>query len=924
MIKKKWLYNHVVFTITMVFVVSCLLSSGLWAAKKVDFYLANAADYIRLLNENHSGEGCEMGHVFGLTGEEDFKLLSQRRDFNGVTHSRYQQLYKGIPVWGIQTVVSRNSANKVVRLHGAMVKGIPNDVKEIPASLDALGALRRNQELHRQKNIGTAWTFSHEKYGTYIYLHQDEKAHVCSVVSFFADTGCGNPSLPVHFTDVNTGKVLHSFDSLNYTDCTGPGGNLKTGYYYYGVDYPYLPCSQNGSTCTLESPDVKTCYWNVSCPYAFPCYENTCCEVNGAYSPMNDAHFFGQSVYDLYWDRYGVPVLPFPLTIMCHYGTHYENIFWNGSAIYIGDGYATFYPLAALDVIGHEVSHGFTEYHSGLIYSGQSGGINEAFSDMAGEAVEYYVRGTNDFKIGCDIIKTPTCPLPDMCNPPVDHIDDYYEGMDVHQSCGIFNKAFCLIATTSGWDTLKAFDIFAKANMDYWTPSTTFQQGAESVVSAALDYGYPYQDVVDAFAEVGIIVCVPPIADFTGSPVRGAVPLTVNFTDLSVGAASLLWDFGDGGSSTLQNPTHAYLNIGSYSPSLTATNACGSDTEVKPGYIKAYCASSGLNQAYEYIAGVVVADLNNPSGPSPYSNFTNLTAHLIQGGTVNVSLTPGFPGSAYTEYWRIWIDYNGDCDLVDAGEQVFSGSGSTVINGSFTVPCSAVSGDTLMRVSMKYSSYPTPGETFSYGEVEDYTVNIANLGPPVADFTASATTICEGDCIIFTSQTTGNPTSFSWTFEGGTPSSSTQQNPTVCYNTAGTYDVSLTVSNACGSDTMTKAGYITVIPQNNMFVYDITQTITKPGKYYQSMAVVTITSCSGPVANATIYITWSGVVSGTASGVTGLNGTVTFLSPRAKSPCPFTITVDNVTHPTMIYNPAFNHETSDTVPCISSEESGNN
>jgi vibriolysin len=446
--KQKWLYNQVVFTITMVLVGCCLLSSSLWAAKKVDFYSANAAGYIRLLNETHGGAGGEMGHVFGLTRGEDFKLLSRRTDFNGVTHYRYQQLYKGIPVWGIQTVVSRDASNKVVGLHGAMVKGIPGDVKGIPASVDALADLRRNQELHKQKNIGAAWTFSNEKYGTYIYLHKNEKAHLCSVVSFFADTGCGEPSQPVHFTDVKTGKVLHSFDSLNYVDCTGPGGNLKTGYYYYGTDYPPLQCTQKGSTCSLETPDVKTCNWNGTCPHTFPCYENTCCPVNGAYSPLNDAHFFGQSVYDLYWDWYGVPVLPFQLTIICHYGNNYENIFFNGSSLYIGDGNVIFFPLTALDLIAHEISHGFTEYHSGLIYSGQSGGINESFSDQAGEGAEYYVRGTNDFMVGCDVIKSGPLALRYLFDPPldgrsIDHVDDYYEGMDVHYSSGIFNKAFC-------------------------------------------------------------------------------------------------------------------------------------------------------------------------------------------------------------------------------------------------------------------------------------------------------------------------------------------------------------------------------------------------------------------------------------------------------------------------------------------------
>jgi PKD repeat protein len=157
-----------------------------------------------------------------------------------------------------------------------------------------------------------------------------------------------------------------------------------------------------------------------------------------------------------------------------------------------------------------------------------------------------------------------------------------------------------------------------------------------------------------------------------------------------------------------------------------------------------------------------------------------------------------------------------------------------------------------------------------------------------------------------------------WTFEGGTPSGSTQQNPPpICYNTAGKYSVTLTVTSACGSDTVTKVDYITVIPINDIYVYDISQTVVKLGKSYQSNAVVTIMSCSGPAANATVHITWSGVVSGSAFGITGVDGTVTFISPKAKSPCPFTITVDNVTHPTLTYNPAFNNETTDTVPCPS-------
>ena len=67
-----------------------------------------------------------------------------------------------------------------------------------------------------------------------------------------------------------------------------------------------------------------------------------------------------------------------------HVRNCYDNAFWNGEAIHIGDGCSTFHPLSSIDVVAHEVAHGFTTYTSGLVYSSQSGGMNEAFSDMAG------------------------------------------------------------------------------------------------------------------------------------------------------------------------------------------------------------------------------------------------------------------------------------------------------------------------------------------------------------------------------------------------------------------------------------------------------------------------------------------------------------------------------------------------------------
>src|SRR3546814_574538 len=145
-----------------------------------------------------------------------------------------------------------------------------------------------------------------------------------------------------------------------------------------------------------------------------------------------------------------------------HYSNSYENAFWDGSSMTFGDGASTFYPLVSLDVSSHEVSHGYTEQNSGLNYSGQSGGINEAFSDMAGEAAEYYFNGgSNDFLVGAQIFKGSGA-LRYMADPPQDgrsigHADDYTSGMDVHYSSGVYNKAFYLLASKSGWNTETAF-----------------------------------------------------------------------------------------------------------------------------------------------------------------------------------------------------------------------------------------------------------------------------------------------------------------------------------------------------------------------------------------------------------------------------------------------------------------------------------
>lgn len=138
-----------------------------------------------------------------------------------------------------------------------------------------------------------------------------------------------------------------------------------------------------------------------------------------------------------------------------------------------------------------------------------------------------------------------------------------------------------------------------------------------------------------------------------------------------------------------------------------------------------YCASKGNNVAYEYIDNVAIGGISNTTAANGgYGDFTNLTGNLNV-GTNNIIVSAGFAGSSYTEHWGVWIDFNQN-GTFESSEKVVTGSSSSSSNLSYTfsVPSSAKTGKTRMRVSMKWNAAPTACETFSYGEVEDYTVNI--------------------------------------------------------------------------------------------------------------------------------------------------------------------------------------------------------
>ena len=422
---------------------------------------------------------------------------------------RQQQMFRGVPVYGRSIAVVQDAQGNALRASGELLQSAQLNLASVAPKFNATRA-QAALRAHAHTLLLNSAPLSNQMTDLFVYPHEDGTARLVYRVSYFV--GGTNPSRPTAIIDADTGAVIQSWDGLTDATATGPGGNQKTGQYTYGTDYAALQVTQSGSTCYLQNTNVKTYNLNQGTSggslVSFTCPNSNTDAINGAYSPVNDAHHFGGVVYDMYNSYTGGPPLSFQLLMNVHYKSNYENAFWNGSSMNFGDGANTFYPLVSLDVTSHEVSHGYTEQNSSLQYTGQSGGINESFSDIAGEAAEFYDRGAADFLIGEDIIKSGTA-LRYMCNPPqdggsIDNAANYTSSMDVHYTSGVYNKAFCLLAKTSGWDVKKAFQVFALANKSYWTATSTFNSGACGVESAATALGYSANNVITAFSGVGV------------------------------------------------------------------------------------------------------------------------------------------------------------------------------------------------------------------------------------------------------------------------------------------------------------------------------------------------------------------------------------------------------------------------------------
>jgi len=474
--------------------------SSVEGAQLVQINEQNVAQY---LNEKNQSMVIKGSH-------SQFVLKNKIVLSNGVVKYKYLQYSHGIPVFSTLLTHSETSTIKT-NWWGTLLSGIDGDIKQFKPQLTANEALLKAKQSMKIDNPSSTRVDQ-----STLYIKQNKttkRAELVYIVSFYME---GNkPQRPHFIIDAMSGEIIHQWEGLTTRDANGPGGNEKTGLYTYGTDYPSFDVSD---TCEMKNPMVETYNLNGlrsgGTLFQFNCPTNTFKKINGAYSPLNDAHYFGGIVYQMYKNWYGMEPLNTVLRMRVHYGNNYENAYWDGEQMTFGDGGSDLYPLTVLDVTGHEISHGVTEQNSNLIYEFQSGGINEAFSDMAGETAENYrqtlVGKTNDWIIGANVIKGPAgtglryFADPTRDGASIDHAKDYRDDMDVHYSSGVYNKAFYNLATTPDWGIRKAFEVFLTANRVYWTSDATFETAACGVNKAAGDFNYPIADVIKSFQDVGV------------------------------------------------------------------------------------------------------------------------------------------------------------------------------------------------------------------------------------------------------------------------------------------------------------------------------------------------------------------------------------------------------------------------------------
>lgn len=413
--------------------------------------------------------------AFGL-GINDIMLLQKSEaDKLGMTHHRYKQTYKGVPVWGADYTIHEKEG-KALSGNGKIVNGLNlsiqpqlNPQQAIEAALSYTNAEKymwedaanENKLKYIKNNINASYYPNAELIIAAKHLTRNPADYKLAYkVNIFAEYPMSHKDI---FIDALTGEFLFNVNRIHNTDVPGVAVTKYSGTQNFVTD------SVQSGTYRLRSNTigggVETYDMNRGTNYGsavdFTDTDNYWNNFNANQDEAaTDAHFASQMTYKYFYETFGrlsYDNNDAKLISYIHYDDNYANAFWNGFYMTYGDGDGTSYSaLTSIDVCAHEITHAVTEYSANLIYQDEMGALNEGFSDIFGAAVEFYATPANaDWFIGEDFdlqgngFRSMSDPkaaqLPDTYHGQYWVFNDVFDNGGVHTNCGVMAHWFYIL-----------------------------------------------------------------------------------------------------------------------------------------------------------------------------------------------------------------------------------------------------------------------------------------------------------------------------------------------------------------------------------------------------------------------------------------------------------------------------------------------
>ncbi|MEU0841344.1 M4 family metallopeptidase [Streptomyces sp. NPDC005962] len=450
----------------------------------------------------------------GLGGKEKLVVRDVVTDADGSVHTRYERTYDGLPVLGGDLIVHQTPSGAKDGVTKATNADIT--VADTRASFAASGAQRTALAAAKAADVTGATTERAPRKVIWAATGKPVLAYETVIGGLQKD---GTPNRLHVITDADSGKKLYEYQAIENGTGTGQhNGKVTVGSVKSGSQWLMKDTARGGH----RTYNSKHSWDDTKKGSAF--YDPNNVWGNGkptiAQTAAVDAQYGAAKTWDYYkkvLGRNGIKGNGKAAYSRVHFGDAYQNAFWDDACFCMtyGDGEGNKKPLTSLDVAGHEMSHGLTSATANLEYSGESGGLNEATSDIFGTAVEFYSKNAKDpgdYLIGEKIdINGDGTPLRYMDKPSKDGLSyDYWKSGvgedDPHFTSGIANHFFYLLAEGSGRKVIggvtynsptkdgrvvkgigraKAEKIWYKALSTYMTSTTNYAKARTATLSAA-------------------------------------------------------------------------------------------------------------------------------------------------------------------------------------------------------------------------------------------------------------------------------------------------------------------------------------------------------------------------------------------------------------------------------------------------------